>query len=145
MPLRIPMIPCHICRWHVIIQNVRQKLTALGVLTLILIINPYLVHLHFSSPRVPAARQGTHHSYRGLSLQVVGQKAKIIMQNTYLIFYMLNCSNKTSKHNNPCCAEFIYGNMKICLHLLSFLSTDLSLAVEILPHGRQRPINSTYR
>ena len=41
---------------------------------------------------------------------------------------------------NSCHDEFILGNIKMNLHFLSFLNTEMGQVVEILPHGRQRPV-----
>ena len=42
---------------------------------------------------------------------------------------------------DPCHVEFVWGNIKICLHCVSFLNTDTEIAqvAEILPCGRQGP------
>ena len=39
---------------------------------------------------------------------------------------------------NPWHAEFIFGNMKIYLYVLSFLSTEMAHVVDTLPYGRQK-------
>ena len=39
---------------------------------------------------------------------------------------------------NPWHAEFILGNMKINLYVLSFLSTEMAHVVDILPYGRPK-------
>ena len=49
-----------------------------------------------------------------------------------------------TKGINPCLAEFLWENIKVCLCLQSFYNTDMLHVVEILPHGRQRLIYYTY-
>ena len=39
----------------------------------------------------------------------------------------------------PCRAEFIFGNLKIFLHFLSFLSAEMVQVLETHPQGRQGP------
>ena len=49
--------------------------------------------------------------------------------------YMWHSVNESKS----CHAEFVLGNMKIYLHVLSFCNTDMVLLVEIHAHGRRRP------
>ena len=44
---------------------------------------------------------------------------------------------------NPLRAKFFGGNIKICLHFVSFLHIDKTQVVEILPQIRQEPTYST--
>ena len=41
---------------------------------------------------------------------------------------------------NHLSTELILGNMKMHLHLLSFVNIDMVQVVEVLPHGRQGPV-----
>ena len=43
---------------------------------------------------------------------------------------------------NPCCVGFIFRNIEIYLHFLSFLKTEMEQVVAILPLGQQPPINT---
>ena len=50
---------------------------------------------------------------------------------------ILHIIHKPIIHFNPLCPKFFIGNIKLCLQFMSFLLTDMTQVVEILPHLRQ--------
>ena len=50
--------------------------------------------------------------------------------------------HETQKLINPCHAKFIFGNIKIFLHFLQFLNTEMMQAVGIFPRGREGTFSS---
>ena len=62
------------------------------------------------------------------------------------IWEYIQCIKHITKYQvylNPLRAKFFRGNINIYLHFVSFLHTDMTQVVEILPQIRQEPTYST--